>query len=36
MFLSDGVSFDSPGTQAPLEIDVTTFLDESAEAATIC
>lgn len=35
MFLSDSVRFDSRGTQMPLEIDVTTFLDESAEAATI-
>lgn len=36
MFLSDGVRFDSHGTQMPLEVDVTTLLDESVEAATIC
>lgn len=36
MFLSDGVRLDSHRTQTPVEIDVTTFVDESAEAATIC
>lgn len=36
MFLSDGVRFDSRGKQMPLEVDVTTFLDESVGAATIC
>lgn len=36
MFLSDRVRFDSHGTQTPLEIDVTTFLDESTDAAAIC
>lgn len=36
MFLSDSVRFDSHGTQMPLEIDVTTLLDELVRAATIC
>lgn len=33
MFLSDCVRFDSHGTHMPLEVDVTTFLDESVRAA---
>lgn len=36
MFLSDTVKLDSRGTQMPLEIDVTTVLDESVWAAAIC
>lgn len=34
MFLSDGVRFGSHVAQLPLEVDVTTFPDESLDAIT--
>lgn len=36
MFLSVAVRFDARGAQIPLEVDVTTFLDELVDAATMC